>query len=162
LNAIVSAAVTLGVLWWWDRTHPSSPNDCSPNQSGVNTQEEQITIDQVIQTEFDSLPPLDETVLMIENVFGVGDPENEVVVITRVGEGDLSLAGWSLRDEDGHIYTFPQLSLNKGSIQLYTYPGNSGLENGLHWGLTEAVWSFGETVTILDAQGNIRATYLIP
>ena len=31
----------------------------------------------------------------------------------------------------------------------------------LYWGLDHAVWSIGETATLRDAEGNIRATLIV-
>lgn len=153
LNILVSAATTLGVLYWWDSTHPSAttPGDASaallPETPAAATA---------------TLPPLEEIVIRIENVFGAGDLPTESVQLRRVGDGELYLTGWQLKDADGNVYTFPQLLLNKdSSVELYTRAGpNSVME--LHWGLSKPVWTAGEKVRLFDPQGQLRASYVIP
>ena len=98
----------------------------------------------------------------ISNVIGAGDLANERVVLTRTGDGELDMAGWRLEDSDGHVYSFPQLTLYKdGAVNIYTQAGQNTVVD-LYWGLETAVWQAGETVTLYDAQGNQRATYQVP
>jgi len=162
LNVVVSAATTLLVLCWWEQTHAEEQtgSDVSTQLSQAFPASERTTV--VIATTQAELPPIDQPIVQIENVFGVGDVESEVVLVKRIGEGELFLTDWKLVDEDGHIFIFPHLSLNKGIVQIYTDPGPSDLANGLHWGLEEAVWQIGEMVILLDPMDNVRATYRIP
>ncbi len=81
------------------------------------------------------LPPGNESRVVIANVFGAGDLATERVRLERRGDGDLSLANWQLRDENGHIFTFPQLTLYPGgAVDLYTGDGVNGVV-ALYWGL---------------------------
>ncbi len=100
--------------------------------------------------------------IQIVSVVGVGDLGTERVLLGEVGGGKHALAGWQLRDEDGNIYTFPQVTLYEGGqIVVNTRVGvDTPLE--LFWGLDEAVWRSGETVTLFDAGGEEQATFLIP
>ncbi|MRR52762.1 MAG: lamin tail domain-containing protein [Rhodocyclaceae bacterium] len=97
----------------------------------------------------------------MENVFGVGDYENEVVEITRDSDADLVLTGWKLRDESGKEYTFPNLTLKNGAIRVYTRSGTDSVIE-LFWGQKEAIWQAGELVTLVDPQGTLQASYRIP
>lgn len=124
-------------------------------------------------------PPAEETVIVssgteiptevsgagevkIENVVGAGDLASERVQINRLGTGDLSLAGWQILDEDGDLFTFPQLNLfESGGVNVYTKAGQDTVVD-LYWGLNDPVWRSGETVILLDNQGNVRATYRVP
>lgn len=100
--------------------------------------------------------------MVIEGVIGAGDLNFERVVMRRSGDGELSLAGWTLEDENGHAYLFPQLELYKGStISLHTRAGADTVTD-LYWGLAEAVWETGEQITLRDAQGSERAVYRLP
>ncbi|HMD89909.1 MAG TPA: lamin tail domain-containing protein [Anaerolineaceae bacterium] len=163
LNVIISAATTLAVLYWWDKTQrPVLPDPrllgsatsqvITTNSSSQN----RLATSQVTQT------ALSQNVIQIQNVFGVGDINNEVVQLKRVGSGDLWLTGWQLKDQNGHTYTFPKLLLNKdGAVQVYTQAGADSVIE-LHWGLPNAVWHSGELVSLLDPQGILRASYQIP
>lgn len=106
--------------------------------------------------------PAGEARVAIVSAFGVGDLDSERLRLERSGPGELSLSGWLIEDEDGNVFTFPQLILFAGgAIDLYTKPGQATAV-ALYWGLNRAVWSPGEQVTLRDDQGQVHATYLIP
>jgi hypothetical protein len=159
LNAIVSAVTTLAVLSIWDRTHRT---EVKPVIQLVATPTRQVTGQTTAQAT--SAPPSSQNSggVQVENVFGVGDLNTEVVLLKRTGDGELWVTGWRLEDENNHRFVLPELMLNKdGAIKIYTKPGtNSAIE--LHWGIKEAVWSSGELVSLLDQNGSVRATYRIP
>lgn len=154
LNIVISGLTTLSVLWIWDRTHVQTLPAAQPLVAQAGEPAAPIPTA--------TLPPIDRTVIEVKNVFGVGDLANEVVVIQRSGEGDLSLTGWRVEDENGSVYTFTDLLLNKsGGVQLYTKAGvDSVIE--LYWGRSAPVWKSGEQVRLFDWQNNLRATYTIP
>ncbi len=156
LNIFVSAATTLGVLYWWDTTQrPVS----RPGETAAAFDPAPAALPPIATS---TLPSVDVVVIQIQNVFGAGDLDTESVRLQRVGDGELWLTGWQLKDKDGNLYTFPQLLLNKDAgVELYTKAGpDTVLE--LHWGLEKPVWSPGEEVRLLDPDGNIRAKYVIP
>ncbi len=95
-------------------------------------------------------------------VIGAGDLPTEHVQIQLSGGAELSLLGWQIKDGDGNVYTFPELTLfANGAIAVYTKAGQSTV-NFLYWGLDHPIWASGETVTLVDAQGVIQATFVIP
>lgn len=152
LNVVVSASVTLAVLWFWDSSRHIDVPVFTP-MPALDTPAPEITA---------SLPPLDKPVIQIQNVYGVGDLSNEKVVLSRQGEGDLELTGWQLKDELNHTFTFPRLLLNQdGAVQVYTRSGPDSVIE-LHWGLEQAIWRSGMTVSLVDPLGNLRASYRIP
>ncbi|MEN4011778.1 MAG: lamin tail domain-containing protein [Chloroflexota bacterium] len=161
LNILISAATTLTVLILWDRSHRSAlPAAGSLNPAQMQPAENNATGG--FPPAQDTLPPLEEPVILIETIIGTGDLANEVVVLRRVGEGELQLTGWKLSNGRGSEYAFPELLLNKnGTVRLYSRVGtNSVLE--LFWGADQSVWRSGDTVTLTDWQGNARASYSIP
>jgi hypothetical protein len=98
----------------------------------------------------------------ISSVLGAGDLASERVLMRGSGSEEVSLTYWQLKDEDGNSYTFPQLTLFKdGAVNLHTTAGVDTVVD-LYWGLAESVWQTGETVTLMDAEGNVRATYQVP
>ncbi|MBN1536795.1 MAG: LysM peptidoglycan-binding domain-containing protein [Anaerolineales bacterium] len=100
--------------------------------------------------------------VVINSVIGVGDLTQERVFISRTGPGELNMAGWQLRDEHGNAFAFPQLQLFEGgAINVWTTSGSASVVD-LYWGLQSSIWQAGETVTLIDAQGAMRATYQIP
>ncbi|MGE5221301.1 MAG: LysM peptidoglycan-binding domain-containing protein [Omnitrophica WOR_2 bacterium] len=100
--------------------------------------------------------------VVIANVFGAGDLNTERVRLECKGQGELSLAGWQLKDENGNVFTFPQLILYPGgAIDIHTGTGVNDVVS-LYWGLKKSIWTTGEIVTLLDAKGATRATYSVP
>jgi LysM repeat protein len=98
----------------------------------------------------------------ITAIVGAGALADERVVIRHNGEGELSLSGWLLESSQGDRFAFPQLTLFKeGAVSVYTRAGANNVVE-LYWGRTEPVWQVGETATLIDPQGNVRATYTIP
>jgi hypothetical protein len=153
LNILVSAGITLLVLSWWDRNH---------NPVDVPILTPLAPISTPTPEDPPTLPPTDKPLIQIKNVFGVGDLQNEVIVLSRQGNGVLELTGWQIKDENKHGYTFPKLLLNQdGGVQVFTRAGADSVIE-LHWGLEEPVWNSGELVSLFDTAGNLRASYHIP
>ena len=151
INILVSALTTLAVLWLWNRAQPSAvvPTPSAP-QAGQPT---------ALQN---ALPPLDSPVIRVDYVTGVGDLTQELVRLSRVGEGELNLLGWKLEDSAGHEYIFGNIQMSQsGAMDLYTRAG-SDTAIALYWNLPESVWKTGVKVTVKDWQGNLRAEYTIP
>jgi len=130
-----------------------------------------FTIDQPLGVgevlQIPALPtPLPPGVVEIKSVAGAGDLETERVLVKYNGDGELSLADWKLEDGNGNVFLFPQspqdlLLFRDGAIYVVTKSGvNSAVE--LFWGLQVPVWESGETATLRDAQGEVRAVYQIP
>jgi hypothetical protein len=156
INIFISVVSTLIVLWLWDGyQHADAAEPTVALEPEVESASTPQSTDTVQATQ-------DQPLIEIQNVFGVSDLDNEVVVIKRLGTGDLWLTGWKIKDENKHTFTFPKLLLNKdGAVQVYTKPGpNSVIE--LHWGQSDAIWQTGELVTLLDNKGKLRASYKIP
>lgn len=109
-----------------------------------------------------SLGPQPEARVVINSVIGAGDLATERVFLTRTGVGALDLAGWHLRDEDGNVFQFPQLELFEGgAVNVWTTSGAPTVVD-LYWGQQSPVWRQGEKVTLLDGEGEERATYIVP
>lgn len=103
--------------------------------------------------------------VVIDSVIGAGDLDSEHLVLEQRGKGELSLVGWRLEDGQGNIYIFPQfpqlILYEDGAVNIYTKAGtNTVIE--IYWGLDHPVWESGDTVSLKDPQGNVRATYQVP
>lgn len=153
VNIIVSAATTLLVLTIWNRVNSPATYSVDPTSS-IN-QTNPIPPNDVV------LPPLDIPVLKIANVFAAGDLQNELLIVERVGEGELNLSGWQIIDQDKNAFVFPAIELVKGQISIYSRAGSNTV-NTLFWGSETPIWSPGETVLIYDSAGQERASYAIP
>jgi hypothetical protein len=152
LNIFVSAMVTIGILFWYDRNYRavtvSSVQQAAPANGGSDP--------------VSTLNPQTDIAVKISSVVGAGTLSSEIVVVKYEGEGQLNLASWQLKDEDGNIFKFPQLTLYpNGAVQVHTVTGKDTVID-LYWGLGDAVWSSGENARLFDAQGNLRAVYRVP
>ncbi len=151
LNVFVSACVTGAILFWYDRNLRATYAPAAPALTPGNP---------ISLTE--TLSPSDEIPVQIVSVVGAGTLNTELVSIRYRGEGQLNLAGWQLKDEDGNAFTFPQLILfANGAVQVHTAAGSDTVID-LYWGAPEAVWRSGENARLYDAQGNLRAVYRVP
>ncbi len=108
------------------------------------------------------LPTEGEANINIAEVVGAGSVEEESVSIVNTGSRPIALLGWRLSDSDGHTYTFGQVTLfgDGAAILVHTGKGKEG-PSDLYWGFDEAIWQPGETVTLVDAEGTVRATYTV-
>lgn len=103
-----------------------------------------------------------EAVVEITAVIGPGQLADEAILLTNSGDDRLALQGWTLLDEDGHEYEFGQVTLFAGSdLRLNTTSGANS-PTALFWGLGEAIWASGETVTLQDSTGVTRVTFTVP
>jgi hypothetical protein len=151
LNIFVSATVTGGILFWYDRNYRASLPAVPQSAPAVGAAEPVSTIN-----------PQDDIPVKISSVVGAGTLSSEIVVVKFEGEGQLDLASWQLKDEDGNIFKFPKLTLYpNGAVQIHTAIGTDTVID-LYWGIGEAVWSSGENARLFDPQGNLRAVYRVP
>ncbi len=89
---------------------------------------------------------------------------DEYVVFENAGDAPLDLSGWTVADDAGHTYAFPDsFSLDPGdSVTLHT---GSGSDTGtdLYWGQGSPVWNNnGDTVIVTDADGERVLTEAYP
>jgi hypothetical protein len=151
LNIFVSATVTGGILFWYDRNYRASL-PAAPQSAPASSDAEPVS----------TLNPQTDIPVKISSVVGAGTLSSEIVVVKFEGEGQLDLASWQLKDEDGNIFKFPKLTLYpNGAVQVHTIIGTDTVID-LYWGIGEAVWSSGENARLFDAQGNMRAVYRVP
>jgi len=108
------------------------------------------------------LPVEGEANIEIADVTSAGDLEEEAVSIVNSGSRPMALLGWRLSDADGLTYTFGQVTLfgEGAAILLHTGSGQEGPAD-LYWGFSEPVWEIGESVTLVDSEGTVRATFTV-
>jgi hypothetical protein len=75
----------------------------------------------------------------------------------------IDLSGWTLRDTEGNVYTFPneRRLFQGGLLTVYSRVGED-TAIALFWDRTEPVWSSGEIVTLIDNQGRAQSVFEIP
>jgi hypothetical protein len=158
INIIVSALTTILIL---AISHAGQAKN--PTYSFLLTPVSQDALfPSQAEAQIPTLPAMDAPTLKITNLYGNGDLQTEFIKIQMVGSGELWLTNWQIKDDKKHVYTFPRLQLNNGgTVNIYTKNGVDSVTD-LYWGLKEPLWSSGDTITILDYDGNIRAEYQVP
>ena len=150
LNVFVSACVTGTILFWYDRNY-RAVNQPSVQQPASGDSVPASTVN-----------PQTDIAVKISSVVGAGTLNSEIVVVKFEGEGQLELASWQLKDEDGNTFTFANITLYpNGAVQVHTITGTDTVID-LYWGIGDAVWSSGENAKLFDSQGNLRAVYRVP
>ena len=153
LNVFISVCVTSAILFWYDRNYRSvSISAVQPAEQALN----QVSAPQA------TLNPQIDIPVEIVSVIGAGTLNAEWVVVSYKGEDQINLANWELRDEDRHVFVFPQLVLHpNGAVQIHTASGTNTVID-LYWGESEPVWQSGELAQLFDPSGNKRAEYKVP
>ena len=153
LNIFVSACVTGGILFWYDRDYRARSESSVPPLVPSNPQSGAPAA---------SFDPNVDIPVEIVSIVGAETLDAELVVVRNAGTGPLSLAGWKLQDANRHVFTFPNLTLNSGgAVQIHTISGTNSVID-LYWGLGDSVWESGEEAQLLDPNGNVRAVYTVP
>lgn len=99
--------------------------------------------------------------VVINAIDGPGNLELEAVRLLNTG-GEVSMAGWSMDDGQGNVFTFPDFTFySTGAIDVHTRDGTNTTID-LYWGLDEPVWLPGTTIHLRDADGNLQSTFTIP
>jgi len=104
-----------------------------------------------------------ELVFEITEVLGVGELDQERVMITNASGKVADMQDWTLGDTDGNLFTFPNYRLwPDGGVTVHTRAGTDGSPpDNFYWDQEEPVWSLGDVVTLKDAQGTVLATYTV-
>lgn len=82
------------------------------------------------------------------------NPLNEYVTIRNQYGKFIPLEGWTLRDEDQNVFTFPRYTLvSYASVKVWTKDGIIDPEN-LYWGRSEPVWNdYSDCAYLRDQDG---------
>ena len=162
LNIIVSAVTIIAVLYLWENTKLKNvlfdPGDLPAESSTAALSSDE--------------PAASENLLIeIGEVGGVGNLATEYIRLDRPGsepEDTISLQGWSIKDENNHSYNILEQSgvasldlHGQGAVNIYTKEGDSNPIE-LYLDLSDPIWEPGETVTLIDPDGEVHDTYLIP
>ncbi len=145
INVLVSALVTVSILYVYDRRYRNMAISLSL----------QPTVTAIV-------PAALSTNAFQVVVLGAGNLDIERVVLQYNGPLSLNLSGWHIKDEDGFVYVFPSFILvSGGAVQLHTTHGTD-TPIDLFWGQSQAVWESGETLMLLDNTGTPRLNYTVP
>lgn len=89
--------------------------------------------------------------------------DDEYVVFENAGDGPLDLSGWTVEDEAGRTYTFPDgYVLDAGATVTLRTGTGTDTDADLYWGSGSAIWNNdGDTVIVRNSDGDpvLRETY---
>lgn len=98
--------------------------------------------------------------VVIANVDGVGNVNSEVVEIRNLGNV-VNMQGWTLSNERGDTYRFPEFRMQRDSRVLVLSRQGQNTPAALYWGRETAAWRDGDTVSLSDSTGQVQATFTI-
>ncbi len=115
--------------------------------------------------ELATLPPpnLDANVT-IQSIVDLGIPSTEAVEIVAPSDdaSPIPMGGWKIIGSNGREFTFPEYTLYaSGKVKIYSGAGLNTATD-LYWNQTSAIWSSGDSLNLVDPDGNTRATYTVP
>lgn len=191
INILVSVSATLAVLYYWENIHNAEkPYTLITSEEIEKTEQKTaspeidyaiiptlqpttLTVDITDSIEKTDNPPAEESLdevapvrgslVFIPQAIGIGDVSLEAVRVESNTDDAVSLAGWTLEDSEGNIFSFPNIQMIRKGFFLEVY-SRSGHDTPyeLYWGRSVAVWQSGETVELKDAKGQLQAAYRIP
>ncbi len=123
----------------------------------------------LILREFPSLPPPTSTPIPSPSLVKItyieynppgDDVQGEYVELQNQGGSVQSLTHWTLSDQAGNTYTFPDTVIGSGqTIKVWTKAGTNDSQN-LYWGRNQAVWNNdGDCAYLKDSNGKLVSTY---
>jgi hypothetical protein len=88
------------------------------------------------------------------------DVQGEFVAITNAARTAIDITNWTLCDEVGHLFEFPEFILQpQAHVRIWTKAGASTATD-LYWGRNQAVWdNAGDCAYLRDSAGALIATY---
>lgn len=100
--------------------------------------------------------------IFYDGVVSSKEPDEYVELSNQAGAA-IQLAGWTLRDQDNRVYTFPSYVMKPGEVcRVYTNEDHPEW-CGFNWGSGSAVWdNGGECATLQDASGTLIDEYCYP
>jgi LysM repeat protein len=107
------------------------------------------------------LPTASASNVRILQVLNAGDITSELVEIENASDGVIPLLGWTLSDDGGNVFTFPDLLLQPGQRARVLTRAGENTPVALYWGLNSAVWQNGENVVLADAEGAVQAIFTV-
>jgi LysM repeat protein len=99
----------------------------------------------------------------IASIIGAGDVASEHVVIVNESSTPFSLQGWQIQSVGGPGYLIASdvPLFAGGSVRIHSEAGTNTTID-LYWGLTEPVWSSGMEARLINAQGDVVNSYIVP
>ncbi len=115
--------------------------------------------------ELATLPPanLDANV-QIQAVVDPGVSSAEAIEIVAPSDdaSAIPMINWKIVGSNGREFVFPEITLYPtGEVRINTGPGVNTATD-LYWNQTSAVWTAGDSLSLVDPEGNVRSTFIVP
>ncbi|KXK22197.1 MAG: hypothetical protein UZ15_CFX003001098 [Chloroflexi bacterium OLB15] len=133
---------------------PTETPSSSPTPTGTFTPS---------HTPTSTLPPTAANAqVAIVRIVDPGNITAEAVEIRNNGPV-VDLSGWSLRDNDGNNFVFPneRRLFQGGQLTIFTRVGDD-TPIALYWDREQAAFSSGESVTLTDREGRAQSVFTVP
>ncbi len=99
--------------------------------------------------------------VVINGIIGAGELEMESVRLLNIGN-EVSMAGWTLDDGDGHLFNFPDFTFySTGAVDVHSRAGTNTTID-LYWGLDQAIWMPGKVIYLRNVSGDLISSLKIP
>lgn len=95
----------------------------------------------------------------IVQILSYGDINNERVELRNTGSGVVEMAGWTLQDDDGNVFVFPDFRLQPQAIIRIVSRVDDNTAGALYWNQQVAVWQEGDVATLLNVDGDVQSSY---
>lgn len=150
-NAIVNATDTAEALV--NPTNTPLPTETPTKAPTEATAEPSATLGEVSIT---------KPVVYIRQVFAPGKLDEEGIEVWNSSENDANLTGWTLSNDKGETYTFPNFQLPPyGTVRIATTSGTDTSDT-LFWGKTYPVLVYYDDVFRLrSGNGEVQAVYTL-
>lgn len=97
----------------------------------------------------------------IVQVLNFGDVTTEQLDIRNTSNAVVDILGWTLEDENGNVFTFPDTKLQPSQvIRIFTRIGQD-TPGALYWDLTVPVWQAGEVATLFNTNRVPQSVYTV-
>lgn len=96
-----------------------------------------------------------EGALVLDEIHeAASDPDDEYLVFRNEADDPLDLSGWTVENDAGRSYAFPDGTVLDSGESVTLYSGRGGDDDHLHWGTGEEIWDeTGDVVTVRTADG---------
>lgn len=84
--------------------------------------------------------------------------EQEYVTFRNDGASELDISGWSVEDEGGNTFTFPEETILDEGDRVTLHSGDgTNTDSDCYWGSDRPMWrNAGDTIFVRDSDGGLR------